>query len=314
MMLQHFYDEFITFVPMQLPQLLDVTTMQQQKDDDSILLTFELKQPKTLEEVMDCLEDDIALIMLYHHIPSRQTDFGHSCCAYSNPSFGQMFKVNAQTGDNGMVNRLSVTVFDSLEIMCADLTLDVQLHEGRGSVLKSTTLYYNHKEISNPMVYDVIICVFHLLLIAVPMGLYRSERSFMAKFYLAMLRSENARKCYANILIVLLLLFHYVYVCGHSGNYGALLSTIFVAILWSKKRTMRWLSQLHEERQLFVGLSILTMAIVAVPHLYTLSMSVAFLLLAAAFYPSLRGMSEWRNYQNRMYLLNYPWLLSSRYY
>ena len=48
-MLQHFYDEFITYVPMQLPQLLDVTTMQQQKDDDSILLTFELKQPKTLE-------------------------------------------------------------------------------------------------------------------------------------------------------------------------------------------------------------------------------------------------------------------------
>jgi hypothetical protein len=164
------------------------------------------------------------------------------------------------------------------------------------------------------MIYDVIICVFHLLLIAVPMWLYRSERLFMAKFYLAMLRSENARKCYANILIVLLLLFHYVYVCGHSGDYGALLSTIFVAILWSKKRTMRWLSQLHEERQLFFGLSLLTMAIVAVPHLYTLSMSLAFLLLAAAFYPSLRGMSEWRNYQNRMYLLNYPWLLSSRYY
>ena len=164
------------------------------------------------------------------------------------------------------------------------------------------------------MIYDVIICVFHLLLIAVPMWLYRSERPFMAKFYLAMLRSENARKCYTNILIVLLLLFHYVYVCGHPGDYGTLLSTIFVAVLWSKKRTMRWLSQLHEERQLFFGLSLLAMAIVALPHLYTLSMSLAFLLLAAAFYPSLRGMSEWRNYQNRMYLLNYPQLLSSRYY
>jgi hypothetical protein len=164
------------------------------------------------------------------------------------------------------------------------------------------------------MIYDVIICVFHLLLIAVPMGLYKSERSFMAKFYLAMLRSENARKCYANILIVLLLLFHYVYVCGHSGDYGALLSTIFVAILWSKKRTMRWLSQLHEERQLFVGLSILTMAIVAVPHLYTLAMSLAFLLLAAAFYPSLRGMSEWRNCRNRIYFLNYPEVLYGYYY
>ena len=147
-MLQHFYDEFITYVPMQLPQLLDVTNMQQQKDDDSILLTFELKQPKTLEEVMDCLEDDIALIMLYHHIPSRQTDFGHSCCAYSNPAFGQMFKVNAQTGDNGMVNRLSVTVFDSLEIMCADLTLDVQLHEGQG--------YFKYRRNQDELILDFI--------------------------------------------------------------------------------------------------------------------------------------------------------------
>ena len=147
-MLQHFYDEFITYVPMQLPQLLDVTTTQQQKDDDSILLTFELKQPKTLEEVMDCLEDDIALIMLYHHIPSRQTDFGHSCCAYSNPAFGQMFKVNAQTGDNGMVNRLSVTVFDSLEIMCADLTLDVQLHEGWG--------YFKYRRNQDELILDFI--------------------------------------------------------------------------------------------------------------------------------------------------------------
>ena len=103
------------------------------------------------------------------------------------------------------------------------------------------------------MIYDVIICFFHLLLIVVPMGLYRSEGAFMAKFYLAMLRSENARKCYANILIVLLLLFHYVYVCGHPGDYGTILSTIFVAVLWSKKRNMRWLSQLHEERQLFFG-------------------------------------------------------------
>ena len=131
-MLQHFYDEFIAYVPMQLPLLLDVTNMQTQVNDDFALLSFTLKKSKTLEEVMDCLEDDIALVMLYHHIPSLQTDYGHSCCAYSNPAFGQMFKLNAQTDENGLVNAISVTIFDSLEIMCADLTLDVQLHDGRG--------------------------------------------------------------------------------------------------------------------------------------------------------------------------------------
>ncbi len=131
-MLQHFYNQFITYVPMQLPQLFDVTAVEEQDNDDYILLTFPLRQPMTLDDVMDCLEDDISLIMLYHHIPSRQTDFGHSCCAYSNPAFEQMFKVNAHTDENGMVNRIDVTVFDSLENMYADLAIDVQLHEGSG--------------------------------------------------------------------------------------------------------------------------------------------------------------------------------------
>ena len=94
-MLQHFYDEFMTFVPMQLPKLLDVTKVEEVRYDDYILLTFPLKNASTIEEVMDTFEDDIQLIMLYHHIPSRQTDYGRSCCAYSNPSFGMMFKMNA---------------------------------------------------------------------------------------------------------------------------------------------------------------------------------------------------------------------------
>ena len=55
------------------------------KYDDYVLLTFQLNTPFTIEEVMDMLEDEMEMIILYHHIPSHQTEFGHSCCAYSNP-------------------------------------------------------------------------------------------------------------------------------------------------------------------------------------------------------------------------------------
>ena len=42
-MLRHFYDDFMTFVPLQLPQLLDVTTMEEpQFYGDYVLLTFPL--------------------------------------------------------------------------------------------------------------------------------------------------------------------------------------------------------------------------------------------------------------------------------
>lgn len=132
-MLQLFYDDFISYVPLQLPQLLDVTTMEKpQFYDDYVLLSFPLAGQYELEEVMDIFEDDIELIILYHHIPSSSTSFGHSVCAYSNPAFGQMFKMNAKVAGNGYVDRIDVTIYDSLEFMCSDICLDMKLHEQSG--------------------------------------------------------------------------------------------------------------------------------------------------------------------------------------
>ena len=97
-MLEQFCDDFLAVVPLQLPELLDKRKMEKPvKYDDYVLLTFQLNTPFTIEEVMDMLEDEMEMIILYHHIPSRHTEFGHSCCAYSNPSFGRMFKVNGST-------------------------------------------------------------------------------------------------------------------------------------------------------------------------------------------------------------------------
>ena len=71
-MLRHFFNDFMTFVPLQLPQLLDVTTMEEaQCYGDYALLTFPLRDPYDLEEVMDLFEDDMELITLYHHIPTH---------------------------------------------------------------------------------------------------------------------------------------------------------------------------------------------------------------------------------------------------
>ena len=85
-------------VPLQLPRLLNITTMEEPKFyGDYVLLTFPLRDPYDLEEVMDMFEDDMELITLYHHIPGGSGNFGHSTCAYSNPAFGQMFKINAKT-------------------------------------------------------------------------------------------------------------------------------------------------------------------------------------------------------------------------
>lgn len=133
-MLRHFFDDFMTFVPLQLPQLLDVTTMESpQFYGDYALLTFPLRDPYDLEEVMDMFEDDMEMITLYHHIPAMAGNFGHSTCAYSNPAFGQMFKMNAKTDADGKVNTVLVTIYDSLEQMYGDLCLDLELHSKGGT-------------------------------------------------------------------------------------------------------------------------------------------------------------------------------------
>lgn len=133
-MLRHFLDDFLSFVPLQLPQLLDVTTMEKpQFYGDYVLLTFPLRAPYDLDEVMDMFEDDMELITLYHHIPMQSELFGHSTCAYSNPAFGQMFKMNAKTDAEGKVSSIIATVYESLEQMCGDLCLDLKLHSKSGT-------------------------------------------------------------------------------------------------------------------------------------------------------------------------------------
>lgn len=132
-MLKHFMDDSLAFVPLQLPQLIDVTTMEEPKIyGDYALLTFPLREPYDLEEVMDIFEDDMELITLYHHTPRLGDKSGHSTCAYSNPAFGQMYKMNTQTDDTGRVTRIFVTIYDSLEFMYGDLCLDLDLHARTG--------------------------------------------------------------------------------------------------------------------------------------------------------------------------------------
>ena len=114
----------------------------------------------------------------------------------------------------------------------------------------------------------------------------------MTPFYMAMARSGNARKLYVQVWLICLLLFHYVYACGHMGEFGILLSTGVCAAMFSFRRTDNWLRRLLDRPRAFVTLASGALVIGFVPHLYTLAITIAYLLLAALFYPSVRVMSE----------------------
>ena len=133
-MLRKYFEAFMADVPEQLPQLIHKSWMKKPIIyDEYILLEFNFPQAFSLEDIMNMFEDQMELIILYHMVPSTSTSFGHCCCAYTNPAFGHMYKMNVMIDGNGLVNRVTVTIFDSLEFMGGDLCNDLELHAKTGS-------------------------------------------------------------------------------------------------------------------------------------------------------------------------------------
>lgn len=142
------------------------------------------------------------------------------------------------------------------------------------------------------MTWIILQFLFLMLPVALPLALYKSRHRFMAKFHVAMVRSAKARRLYTQIVLVLLLLFHYVFTNGHIGEFGVVLSTIVCAVMFSSKRVDKWLRYLLDRPRAFAVYALVAVVIGFVPHLYTMAVTIAFILLAALFYPSSKSLSE----------------------
>lgn len=164
------------------------------------------------------------------------------------------------------------------------------------------------------MIWILLQLLFCAIPFVVSLTLYKSNRRFMAKFYEAMIRSAKARKLYAQLWLISLLLFHYVYISGHAGEFGILFSTGVCAIMFSFKRVDRWLRCLLDRPRAFFIVAIVTLLIGFVPHLYTMAVTASYLLLAALFYPSVRAMTEWNNLDKIVEWKNHPKTFAESYH
>lgn len=164
------------------------------------------------------------------------------------------------------------------------------------------------------MIWIILQLIFCAMPFVVSPVLYKSKRPFMTTFYDAMTRSGKARKLYVQVLLILLLLFHYVYTNGHAGEFGIVPSTIVCAAMFSFKRVDRWLRSLRDRPRAFVRLALAALVIGFVPHLYTMAVTVSFLLLAALFYPSVRVMTEWNDMNKIAGWVQHPGKLAESYH
>ena len=133
-MLQESVELFRKQAPSILPELFGgAKASDAEIEEDMATISYQLPRKYDMEDVLDMLDDQMELTILYHFIPSRDTEFGHQCCAYSNVLFGSMFKIHASTDADGEIDSLTVTLYSSMETMCTDLLEDVGRHEGRGT-------------------------------------------------------------------------------------------------------------------------------------------------------------------------------------
>ena len=85
--------KFKGLAPLILPELINNTFLEEvSMFEDYAILPYSVQKPLPLEEVMDMFEDKMELIILYHMVPSEQTDFGHTCCAYRKNDFVNLFR------------------------------------------------------------------------------------------------------------------------------------------------------------------------------------------------------------------------------
>ena len=128
-MTQETIDRFLYAASNKLPDL--ITPALEQKElrevyDSAAVMVFVLDEALTLDELKEVFDETFGIVTLYHHIRSRDTDFGQSVCAFQRPGTGEMYQINASTNAHGMVQRIDVRLYESLERMVSELRSELQ--------------------------------------------------------------------------------------------------------------------------------------------------------------------------------------------
>lgn len=123
----------------------------------------------------------------------------------------------------------------------------------------------------------MILTLVHLVLISVillaPTFLYRNRSRRMMKFYRRMTYSEYCRHFYGRILLLMVILFHFAYYWMKPGVISVMISTPLLFYLFSSKRTVALLKGLRDSRGVMVFLFTVALAMLFIPYMYSLGVS-----------------------------------------
>ena len=114
--------KFESIAKLTMPEFFDTkNVVETELLDDWEKYAYRPDKPLTLDRVMDILEEQNDILLLYHFIPSKAILCARSCCGISNPQMERMIKITATTDDRGLCDGIHLRIYDSLEIMLGDI-------------------------------------------------------------------------------------------------------------------------------------------------------------------------------------------------
>lgn len=134
-------NKFMALAPLMLPKLIDVKQcVDPDITDDSAVLYFALDEKFPIGCVMDMLDEDLDLLMLYCGV-NRFNSKQYHCCFFASPKLGRcMYKININTIKDTFVEGVTVTVYDSVDIWEDELESDLRSHSQTFDFSESMTL------------------------------------------------------------------------------------------------------------------------------------------------------------------------------
>lgn len=119
-------NKFVALASLMLPTIINKDRMESEITDESAVLFFQLEEPFPIGYVMEQLDDDFDLRLLYHATKGKI----HHVCYFANPRDGNaMFKINIHTNLREYVENITVTIYESLDMWEDDLEVDVKAHQ-----------------------------------------------------------------------------------------------------------------------------------------------------------------------------------------
>ena len=128
--------------------------------------------------------------------------------------------------------------------------------------------------------------LFPLMLILLPIFLYRSCKPLMMSVWYRLAFHVVGLKLATSLLAIAIILFNLTYVAVFHVDVGFIISTLIMFFMLSNDKNVRLLLSIRRNKYQFIFLAVLTVVMLFIPNMFSTSYTLAAILECAGFFPA----------------------------